>query len=606
MSCRKKISFHCQNAFIVFFFFLVTFYLLPNSSIGQQTQKKWLDPLKDSVAVIEGQVSGEKFENPYERLPMDFRSDLNGKIWNESRQSVGLLIRFQTNANEIEIKYTVDNKTKATDLPETAVSGIDLYAVDADGKFYWCNGKYQFGDTITYSFPNLKPNDKYHPTGREYRLYLPLFASVRSLKIGVSPVSDFTFLKSRLDKPVVIYGGASIQGASATRPGLTWSNILGRKLDRPIINLGFASNPRLNKKITSVLTGIDAQIYILASPQAGTYSSATEAKDELIKAVEQIKEKKPEIPVLLAATGFHIDDYLNNQHNYEDSLSNAILQDAYDDLKKDGVNNLYLLDKNGINFNINSFAGSTGLNDIGMQQYANAVEKIIRKVLHEPTGTASTTHPRTQKRDANLYNWEIRHRYILNRVKQNQPKVIFIGNSITHYWGGLPHGPIKSAWDAPNPFFDSLDAEDLGYGWDRIENVLWRIYHGELDGYKARQAVLLIGTNNLDVNTNAEILEGLKFVVNAIKIHQPGCKILMLGLTPRRGYENRIAELNRGMAKLAGLMNVNYADAGGLFLKADGKIDESLFSDGLHPTAKGYKMFENFLWPYLNKNHEVK
>src|SRR5690242_12274935 len=159
MSCRKKISFHYQTTFIVFFFFLVTFYLLPSNSIGQQTQNKWLDPLKDSVPVIEGQVSGEKFENPYERLPTDFHNDLNGKTWNESRQSAGLLIRFQTNANEIDIKYTVDNKSKAADLPETAVSGIDLYAVDADGKFYWCNGNYRFGDTITYSFPNLKPND---------------------------------------------------------------------------------------------------------------------------------------------------------------------------------------------------------------------------------------------------------------------------------------------------------------------------------------------------------------------------------------------------------------------------------------------------------------
>ncbi|MGN6801058.1 MAG: SGNH/GDSL hydrolase family protein [Ginsengibacter sp.] len=579
---------------------------MPSNSIGQQTQNKWLDPLKDSVPVIEGQVSGEKFENPYERLPTDFHNDLNGKTWNESRQSAGLLIRFQTNANEIEIKYTVDNKTKATDLPETAVSGIDLYAVDADGKFYWCNGKYQFGDTITYSFPNLKPNDKYHPTGREYRLHLPLFSSVTSLKIGVPQQPDFTFLQSRPDKPVVVYGGASVQGASATRPGLTWSAILGRKLDRPVINLGFAGGQRLSKKIIDLLTGIDAQIYVITCPSEGAYSSPQEAKEDLVAVVQQVKEKKPEIPLLLVAPNGNIDDYLNIQHHYEDSLSNAIAENAYDALKAKGVNDIYLLDNNSIKLNINSLADSTDLNDIGMQQYANAVEKIIRKVLDEPTGTASTTHPRTQKRDANLYNWEIRHRYILNRVKQQQPKVIFIGNSITHYWGGLPHGPIKSAWDAPNPFFDSLDAEDLGYGWDRIENVLWRIYHGELDGYKARQAVLLIGTNNLDVNTNAEILEGLKFVVNAIKMHQPGCKILMLGLTPRRGYEKRIAELNQGVAKLAGLMNVNYADAGGLFLKPDGKIDESLFSDGLHPTAKGYKMLENFLRPYVTQNYEVK
>ena len=111
----------------------------------------------------------------------------------------------------------------------------------------------------------------------------------------------------------------------------------------------------------------------------------------------------------------------------------------------------------------------------------------------------------------------------------------------------------------------------------RIENVLWRIYHGELDGYAANHAVLLIGTNNPDVNTDAEILEGLQFVVNAIKERQPSCKILIPGLIPRRVYEKRVAGLNKGIAKLSAKLKVHYADAGGLFLKPDGKIDESVF-----------------------------
>lgn len=86
----------------------------------------------------------------------------------------------------------------------------------------------------------------------------------------------------------------------------------------------------------------------------------------------------------------------------------------------------------------------------------------------------------------------------------------------------------------------------------RIENVLWRIYHGELDGYAANHAVLLIGTNNLDLNTDAEILEVLQFVVNAIKERLPSCKILIAGLTPRRAYEKRVADLKKGIAKTCG------------------------------------------------------
>eukprot|EP01034_Spumella_vulgaris_P014863 gene14863-18989_t len=48
----------------------------------------------------------------------------------------------------------------------------------------------------------------------------------------------------------------------------------------------------------------------------------------------------------------------------------------------------------------------------------------------------------------------------------------------------------------------------MGYGWDRIENVLWRIYHGELDGFMAKQIFVNIGTNNLQMNSDEEILAG--------------------------------------------------------------------------------------------------
>jgi lysophospholipase L1-like esterase len=585
-----------QTNFFKFLIVVIPFILVSGFAKSQSIEFKWSNPLIEKVPVVEGRMPGQ-LQNSFSRFPTGFQQEVDKNIVKEANQSSGLLIRFQTDADEIVIKYTVDNKSEKPDMSAIATSGIDLYAVDADGKFYWCNGNYPFGDTIIYHFSNLKPNDKYHPNGREYRLYLPLFASVRSLKVGVPQKADFTFLQTRVDKPIVIYGGATVQGAAATRPGLSWAAILGRKLDRPIINLGFAAEDQLNKNIINLLPGIDAQIYILSCSN----SDEKQTKENLIQAVKTIRAKKPQTPVLLTAGNEHSDDYLNQRHHYADSLSNSVLQDAYYTLKSNGINNIYLLDRKEIKFNINSLAENSDLSDIGHQQYATAVEKITRKILDEPTGKSSTTHPRTQKRDANIYNWEIRHRYILQSVKQKQPKVIFIGNSITHYWGGLPHGPIKSDWDVKNPFFDSLDAEDLGYGWDRIENVLWRIYHGELDGYTANYAVLLIGTNNLDVNTDAQILEGLQFVVNAIKERQPSCKILMLGLTPRRAYEERVAKLNKGIAKLAGMLNVDFADAGGFFLKPDGKVDESLFSDGLHPTVKGYKLLEDFLRPYLTE-----
>jgi lysophospholipase L1-like esterase len=53
--------------------------------------------------------------------------------------------------------------------------------------------------------------------------------------------------------------------------------------------------------------------------------------------------------------------------------------------------------------------------------------------------------------------------------------------------------------------------------------------------------------------------------------------------------EKRIAGLNRDIAKLAGAFSIRYIEPGKVLLGAKGKIDESLFGDGLHPNAAGYE-----------------
>ena len=79
--------------------------------------------------------------------------------------------------------------------------------------------------------------------------------------------------------------------------------------------------------------------------------------------------------------------------------------------------------------------------------------------------------------------------------------------------------------------------QNLGCGWDRIENVLWRIYHGELDGYKAGKVVLMIGTNNCGLNNDKEIVEGLRFLLSAIRQRQPEASVKVIGILPRRNQE---------------------------------------------------------------------
>jgi lysophospholipase L1-like esterase len=109
-----------------------------------------------------------------------------------------------------------------------------------------------------------------------------------------------------------------------------------------------------------------------------------------------------------------------------------------------------------------------------------------------------------------------------------------------------------------------------------------------LDGFNAEQVLLMIGTNNLQINTDYEIIEGLRLLVQGIRSRQPKAQIILIGLLPRRGFEGRIEELNLKVERLAGDLSLKFADLGGSFLNKEKKIRENMFSDGLHPNKNGY------------------
>ena len=135
---------------------------------------------------------------------------------------------------------------------------------------------------------------------------------------------------------------------------------------------------------------------------------------------------------------------------------------------------------------------------------------------------------------------------------------------------------------------------NLGFGWDRIENALWRIRHGELDGYEATHVFLLMGTNNLDVNTDAEIAQGIAELVRAVRLRQPKAQIHVCGILPRADRFDRWpranAAIQAALAAMKDAADVDYLDLSPAVLNADGTFRPELFLDGLHPNAEGYRL----------------
>ena len=579
-----------------FLLFYLSFLLI--APCQSQSELKWWNPIQNEFPVIEGQAWTGQTIDPFDRLPAKAKTTVRDRVWSLSKHAAGLMIRFRSNAEKIIVRYGVEGSTSMNHMPATGVSGVDLYAINSDGQWMWCRAGRSWKDTITYTFNGLSPNDRYHKMGREYRLYLPLYTKVNWMEIGVGEEAHFQPLPVRMEKPIVVYGTSIAHGACASRPGMSWTNILSRKMDRPLINLAFSGNGRLEKEMIDLLEELDSKVFILdCLPNlwnAETYDEA-ELMKRILSSVRQLRAKRSDVPILLTEHAGYTDGFINPVRHTAYARVNAIQKKAFSQLKSEDIQQLYYLSKDEINLEMDDMVDGTHPNDLGMMHYAEGYEKKLRDVLHEPIGESSTTKPITQYREPGNYDWENRHRSILEMNKTNPPKSVFIANSIIHFWGGEPSTKLVREAESWKRYFTPIGLRNMAYGWDRLENVLWRIYHGELDGFDAEKIVVMIGTNNLHLNSDEEILEGLSMIVEAIKVRQPKAQITLLGLLPRRNYEDRIANLNSHIAQIAASKNIHYNYLGDVFLKPDQKIDEALFSDGLHPNRAGYLKMRPFI-----------
>ena len=209
-------------------------------------------------------VYGKAVENTsarYERLPSDLHGVSRDRLWYLGRNSAGLYIRFRSNSTSIHARWESTFNNSMTHMTDTGTKGLDLYTL-VDGMWrHVCSAQPQGKKSERRIIADMDPVE------REYMLYLSLYDGVSSLEIGVDegailaqPAVD----SPRTDKPIVMYGTSILQGGCANRPGMAHTNILSRRLDREVINLGFSGNALLDMEIARLMASVeDPGLFVL-------------------------------------------------------------------------------------------------------------------------------------------------------------------------------------------------------------------------------------------------------------------------------------------------------------------------------------------------------
>ena len=169
----------------------------------------------------------------FDRLPAVADGKVTEKVWNLSRDSTGMMVRFKTDADAIWANYTLLKASlNGSNMNPIGASGLDLYARDEAGKWRWVGVARPTEQEVRY-----KMIDGLAPGFREYAVNLPLRNGIEDLSIGVPAEARFEPLVPRAKAPIVFYGTSITHGASASRPGMVHTAILGRWFDQPLVNL---------------------------------------------------------------------------------------------------------------------------------------------------------------------------------------------------------------------------------------------------------------------------------------------------------------------------------------------------------------------------------
>lgn len=314
---------------------------------------------------------------PYDRLPTRAEALVRPEVWSLSRNSAGLCVRFFADATELHVKWKLTSATLALPhMPATGVSGVDLY-VRHEGQWMW----------LACGFPQAQENEaaliaNLPPARREYRLYLPLYNGVSEVLLGVPDGAVLekpdAYPEDRA-QPIVFYGTSITQGGCASRPGMVHTAILGRRFERPVINLGFSGNGRMELPLAELLAELDAAVYVIDCLPNLDAAQVEERTEPLVQA---IRAKRPATPILLVEDRSYSNAFLDLGKRTRNLTSRAALRAAYERLLSAGVTGLSYLEGEGLLGGDNEgTVDSSHPTDLGFFRQADAMEPAIAPLL---------------------------------------------------------------------------------------------------------------------------------------------------------------------------------------------------------------------------------
>ena len=214
-------------------------------------------------------------------------------------------------------------------------------------------------------------------------------------------------------------------------------------------------------------------------------------------------------------------------------------------------------------------------------------------------GAPDVAAPRTDN------NSKLAHEQLLEKAKKGGIDVYFEGDSITRRWGTSDAAYAKYLANWNSNFF-GWNAGNFGWGADQLQNIIWRLENGELDGVNPKVIVFLGGINNINARMSDEqiagVERGIKKILDICQEKAPNATIILTAVFPGKSASATIYRIDADIAKFADGKKIRFLNVNDKLADENGQPHPGMLnSDGLHPDTPGYQVWADGLKPILTE-----
>ena len=335
---------------------------------------------------VYGKICKDTYE-PFSRLPARLEGVSRTAVWRLGRNSAGEYIRFSSDAGAFSLRWTPTFKTESTNMTLCVARGLALYVNDG-GEWVYVGtgrpankGKETGPNETTCKISCSKLAGEMH----EFLLYLSLYDGVKKLEIGVPEgcrIEAGKIDSPRAEKAVVMYGTSILQGASASHPGLCGTALLGRMLDRQVINLGFSGNALLDMEIAELMAAYpDPGVFVMDNMPNGSPELTKEKEAAFFRI---LRNAHPDVPVVFVENPNYPGMRFDAGREKYVRVRNEALHEVFDSLVASGEKNIYLVPAmNMLGEDNTGTIEGTHFTDVGFISYAKILAPVLKQVLGE-------------------------------------------------------------------------------------------------------------------------------------------------------------------------------------------------------------------------------